>query len=265
MLLATCLCCLLVGCRRSGDPPGSTQVASVPQGDDVLVIIDLSASLSLQERERIPGLVSGLLQQMQHQAPKATFAVYLLESNMGNRVPLLEDQIPDLDSPFPDVRNKARGTVRSWAPHLQATVDEILAWPPKQQNQVLTSCYLASAVFANKYFSGRTNVAHRHVVWIGDLIEDCPETLDMQYYRYRLPSPSAIQALQGLQLKLPALQGVDLKAVMIPRTLTDPASQVPASRIVAYWEALPQHIGLPPNGITVGTSNQLGIAEVSLQ
>ena len=261
LLLTALVGTLFTGCTGSvaiSPAAGQAQVSDGSRAPQrTLIVIDLSPSLTTKERLRTPQLVAGVIRE---QPPGSTITVFLLETNMGNREPLLDVSVPDAATTGEVIDGVI--WLQRVQRHLQESVEEILKWPMPKQRSVLTSCYLASADFANGYFAKKPVATNRRLIWIGDLIEDCPKN---QFARYRLANADAIKGLQWLQLDHPSLKGVEIQAVMIPRSLDDPESEVPAETIRSYWGELPRHLGLAAGGISVGTSDDLGIVEMPPQ
>ena len=245
------------------DPGGEAEVSRTGQivgsqesDPATLILIDLSNSLSLKQRERIPSIVAGIIAS---QGPSTTVEVDLLQTYMGNQDPLLKWKVPYAATMDETLQNQQEAEEQEDS--LQEKVRTVLSWPRDRQQGALTSCYIGSAVFADWYFSHSAGNGRHRLFWVGDLIEDCP---DKKYHKYRMPQVDSARSLASLDLTLDSLRDVDIRAVMIPVGLSEPSSEVPAPAIKEYWSVLEKRIGLAAGQIRIGTPSQQGIQQMIL-
>jgi len=209
--------------------------------DHILIIVDLSTSLTKDQRLLIPGLVAGLVI---NQGKNAVVSVYPLVSDMGHAAPLVPGIRPPKTGRLVDVTDWQRYVQNEWAQALMAKVHEVVKLPKAEQDQTYTSCYIASAIYANQYFRTVASAGRRRLVWVGDLIEDCGLR---EFRQYRAPdSKGALRNVGNLSLGLEQLSGVDVVCAIVPRELSAGPSDISFRATVDYWDVLKVRLGMTP-------------------
>jgi len=240
-LFAT-LCCS--GC---GVPSAGSQNSMAR--DQVLIIVDLSTSLTDDQRRTIPGLLAGFVLK---EGKNADVTVYPLVSDIGNSETLAPQIQPPKTGRIVDIVDWQNYVKGKWAQAVKGRIEGVLGLPKKAQDHIYTSCYIASAVFADRYFSEISNGGRLRLLWVGDLIEDCPLP---EFRQYRLPNPGSIDKVGGLNLGLKKLGAVNVIGAIIPH---DPAAGPSDASFIAttnYWDALEPHLGLMQGLVHIGPAN----------
>lgn len=245
ILFVSSLFCVLC-CSGCGFLPAGGADPEV--ADQVLVIVDLSTSLTDDQRRSIPGLVAGFVAGA---AQNADVTVYPLVSDIGHSKTLASQIHPPKTGRIVDVADWKKNVGDTWAHELKESVDVVLKLPKKTQEQIYTSCYISSAVFASRYFSGISNAGKLRLLWVGDLIEDCPLP---EFRRYRLPNEGAVDRIGGLNLVLKSLSTVEVIGAIIPRDPVIGPSDASYDKTIEYWDALEPHLGMTPSLVKVRPS-----------
>jgi hypothetical protein len=241
--LATILLGVLC-CSGCGTPTAGSTNPTVR--DEDLIIVDLSTSLTKEQRLSIPALVKEFVLQ---QAQDADVTVYPLVSDMGHSELLVPSLQPPTTGRRVDVvawQNFVQGT---WAPQLEASVKKSLDLPKPAQGRIYTSCYIASAVFASQYFSSVSNASRPRLLWVGDLIEDCPLP---EFRQYRLPNKGSVNKVRSLSLGLKSLSSVEVIGAILPRDPMAGPSDVSEIMTKDYWNALAPGLGMTPKLVNIG-------------
>jgi hypothetical protein len=246
LLLATIL--LAVSCF-TGCNGASADSSNQSVRDQDLIIIDLSNSLTDDQRRAIPDLVTAFVVQ---KAQNSDVSVYPLVSDMGHSKTLVSQLHPPATGRVVDIADWKKFVLGTWAPELKASIVDILRLPSPTQNTVYTSCYIASAVFANQYFGSISNPGRTRILWVGDLIEDCP--LD-EFHQYRLPNKGSKDKLQSLNLSLNSLSAVEGVGAIIPRDLAAGPSDASFTMTTDYWNSLIPHLGMKPSLVKIGPAD----------
>ena len=227
---------------------GVRPTAAPAPSADVLIMIDLSPSLARQ-RDRIADIAGAILRQ---EVPSgAPFAIYAMESSLGDASPLLSGRIPAPVTSRETV--EARAQLVRWEAALHGAIASVLNG--KERQRQFTSCYVKSAGFASDYFKARV-ASRRVVIWIGDLIEDCREPRFTQFRLARVRA-GALPGTAGHPL--PSLSSVEIVAAIVPRAPGEPAREVDASAVTVYWNGLAGRLGVSPNQLRIGTPDLLGL------
>jgi hypothetical protein len=217
--------------------------------DQDLIILDLSRSLTDGQRRSIPNLITGFVLK---EARNADVTVYPLVADMGHSETLVPQLHPPTTGRLVDIVDWQNNVQHQWAPALKASVEGILKLPKKKQDQVYTSCYIASAVFANQYFSGLQNAGKLRLLWVGDLIEDCPLP---QFHQYRLPNKDSVEKIGKLDPDLKRLSIVEVIGAIVPRDPLAAPSDVPFMTTIDYWRALAPRLGMTPKLVNIGPAS----------
>jgi len=236
---------LAVSCC-SGCNSGSANSANQSLPDQVLIIVDLSTSLNDEQRRAIPELVTAFVLQ---EAQNADVTVYPLVSDMGHSKTLVRQLHPPATGRIVDIAAWKSFVLGTWAHELKGGVGEILKLPESTQKQIYTSCYIASAVFADQDFGSLSKAGRMRILWVGDLIEDCPLG---EFHQYRLPNKGSKDKLQSLNLSLHSLSAVEGIGAIIPRDPAAGPSDASFIMTTDYWNALIPHLGMSPNLVKIG-------------
>ena len=239
-----CALSVALSCAGCGDSASGGALPAAP--DQILIIADLSTSLTDKQRRSIAGLVAGFVLQA---GRNAEVAVYPLVSDMGHVLPLAPRTRPPRTGRLVDIvdwQNYIEGT---WAQTLAASIEEVLKMPRRTQDQLYNSCYIASATYANQYFSKMSSVGRLRLVWIGDLIEDCGLA---EYRQYRAPNKGSPEKVAKISPGLKGLGSVDVICAILPRELSSGPSDISFGATIAYWDVLKMRLGMNPGLVRIG-------------
>jgi hypothetical protein len=214
--------------------------------DQDLIIVDLSTSLTAEQRQLIPKLVKTFVIS---DARNAYVTVYPLVSDLGNSDTLVRHLRPPENGRRVVVADWEEFVINTWSTELEASVKKVLDLPKLTQDRIYTSCYIASAVFADQYFAHVSSAGRLRLLWVGDLIEDCPLP---EYQLYRLPNKGSADRVGSLRLSLGHLGNVAVIGAVIARDPLAKPSDAPFVMTTNYWHALAPRLGITENLFTLG-------------
>lgn len=219
-----------------------------PQRHELLLVVDLSNSMSDHQRQAVVGTAFDVLQQAEFAG--ARFSVFPLQDGLSNADELLAGTLPDAVTVID--RTKATATWRAWKDTLSSRIGARLASPAARKR--LTSCYLKSLRFTARFLEHRPPDVQRDLYWLGDLDEDCPDPAYQKYVFHRLTSDTILAGFP----KTDALQGIRVIGILLPRSgLVDEAPETDPDAVIAYWRILLQRCGVKAESIAIGTPTKL--------
>jgi hypothetical protein len=210
----------------------------------VLIVADLSGSLSSEQRTQIPSLV---VQYLRNRAePGTTFDVYLLTSGMAGERPLLSGRIPQMMTSTEEF--DGHRAFRKYADSLAMAIAQLL--PVQKKHPLSVSCYIKSAAFAHAFFA---NASTKTLLYLGDMVEQCPDTA---YARYDMTRHNPTL----LADRMPArdwLRGICITALILPRDVQSLAAAVDPLIVEGSWRAIFPRLGADSTAVVLGTPSRL--------
>jgi hypothetical protein len=247
---------LLAAVSFSGCGAGSPQAAPAepPHPADLLLIIDLSSSLTVEQRLRIPDLATPQLSRA-----GSHVAVYPLQTDLGNAAPIISADLPAVVTTADEIR--LRNKTLALKDQLQKAIDAALHPPKKPVKDPWTSCYIKSAAFAAQYFARARAGSSTELVWIGDMIEDCPDPAYRSYRLSRQTFPPAMDNLRSLRpvdgIPAASVSSVRVTAVILPRILQEGDREVDFDHLRTYWSHVMEKFGFSAEHFLIGTPELL--------